>query len=66
MKKIQLIDGMPASIQRKSISKSAERLLDEITEVCEKSGLSYKDINTALHIADEELYRKVLEEPFNK
>lgn len=60
MKKIQLSDGMPSGINRNVLNSDSVELLDEVKRICLKSGLSYVEINKALHLADEELYRKVI------
>lgn len=63
MKKIHLTDGMPTTVRQSELSEDTKLLLDDIVKKCSDSGLSYKEINKALHVADEELYRKVLEKP---
>ncbi|EMI3503519.1 TPA: hypothetical protein QCY18_004740 [Bacillus cereus] len=60
MKKIQLTDGMPTSVKREELKRSTENLLIKIKEECLKSELSYVEINKALHLADEELYKSVI------
>ncbi|MDT0163861.1 hypothetical protein [Bacillus sp. AG4(2022)] len=62
MKKIQLSDGMPSSISRAGMKPETLQLLEVIRYRCVESGLSYVEINKALHQADEELYRKVISE----
>lgn len=64
MKRIQLSDGMPTTVERSVLKEGTRKLLDAVLEVCETSGLSYVEINKALHIADEELYREVIEREF--
>ncbi|AFQ19372.1 hypothetical protein P9Y62_31130 [Bacillus thuringiensis] len=66
MKKIQLTDGMPTSIKREELKKSTENLLMKIKEECLKSELSYVEVNKALHLADEELYKSVIHNAFKK
>jgi len=56
MKKIQLSDGMPSDIRRTEINQKTKELLDNVTKLCEDSGLSYVEINKALYLADKELY----------
>ncbi|WP_257143266.1 hypothetical protein [Bacillus cereus] len=41
MKKIQLSDGMPASVERGDLKLKKIELLEIIKEACTKSGLSY-------------------------
>ncbi|HDT6577489.1 TPA: hypothetical protein QFT23_003668 [Bacillus cereus] len=60
MKKIQLSDGMPASVGRGDLKLKTIELLEIIKEACTKSGLSYVEMNTALYVADEELYKSVI------
>lgn len=66
MKKIQLTDGMPSDIRRQEqIGKTVE-LIDEIKNVCKKSGLSYVEVNKALYLADKELYLNLIKNPVRK
>ena len=60
MKKIQLSDGMPASVRRGDLRLKTIELLEIIKEACTKSDLSYIEVNKALHVADEELYKSVV------
>lgn len=56
MKKIQLADGMPNSIELKNQSDSVKKLVDNIKKVCLESGENYVNQNKALYLADKELY----------
>ncbi|USK43749.1 hypothetical protein [Cytobacillus oceanisediminis] len=60
LKKIQLSDGMPVSISKNELKSETSNLLCDIKALCAKSGLSYVEVNKALHLADEELYRFVV------
>ena len=60
MKKIQLTDGMPKYVRRVNLKPKTIELLEKIKEECTKSDLSYIEVNKALHVADEELYKSVV------
>ncbi|MGM0183385.1 hypothetical protein IGK74_002350 [Enterococcus sp. AZ150] len=60
MKKIQLTEGMPTTIDKNSISDKTKSLLSEIKKNCAESGLSYVEINKALYLADTELYTELI------
>lgn len=47
-------------LKREELKRSTENLLIKIKEECLKSELSYVEINKALHLADEELYKSVI------
>ena len=60
MKKIHLTDGMPADIRRTEQPKQVNELADKIKNICSQSGLSYKEKNKALYLADKELYMELI------
>lgn len=60
MKRINLSDGMPSSIITNDLKLESQDLLNKIKKECVSSGLSYVEINKALHLADEELYKSVI------
>ncbi|ATH93214.1 hypothetical protein ACH95_13995 [Bacillus glycinifermentans] len=60
MKRIQLTDGMPSNISKNELKQETLELLKAVIKECSKSGLSYVEINKALHLADEELYKSVI------
>ncbi|MDA2567380.1 hypothetical protein PDQ34_26015 [Bacillus cereus] len=60
MRRIQLTDGIPLSVRREDLKSRTVDLLLKVKEECSKSGLSYVEVNKALHVADEELYRRVI------
>lgn len=62
MKKIHLADGLPTAIEKNIQKKETQELLLRIVEACEKSNLSYVEINKALYLADKELYEKRINE----
>ncbi|TKV45636.1 hypothetical protein C1I58_20080 [Bacillus sp. PIC28] len=49
-----------SNLEPKELKRSTENLLIKIKEECLKSELSYVEINKALHLADEELYKSVI------
>lgn len=55
LKKVELSDGQPSSIDRSLASKKSVELADEIKELCKSKGMSYVEINKALYLADTEL-----------
>ncbi|MDT2830878.1 hypothetical protein P7H62_06230 [Vagococcus carniphilus] len=55
LKRVELSDGQPTSIDRNLASKRSKELADEIKELCKSKGVSYVEINKALYIADTEL-----------
>lgn len=60
LKKVELSDGQPSSINRALTSKESNELADEIKELCKAKGLSYVEINKALYLADTELYMETI------
>lgn len=62
MKKIHLADGLPTAIEKNIQKKGTQELLLRIVEACEKSNLSYVEINKALYLADKEFYEKRINE----
>ncbi|WP_144505442.1 hypothetical protein [Bacillus mycoides] len=60
MKRIQLTDGSPTSVRREDLKSRTVELLVEIKARCLSSGLSYVEVNKALHVVDEELYKDVI------
>lgn len=60
LKKIQLSDGMPVSISKNELKPETVNLLCVILKTCAESDLSYVEVNKALHLADEELYKSVI------
>ncbi|MDA7025023.1 hypothetical protein PJ311_00175 [Bacillus sp. CLL-7-23] len=60
MKRIQLTDGMPSSFNKNTLKQETLELLKLVIKECLNSGLSYVEINKALHLADEELYKSVI------
>lgn len=62
MKKIQLTEGQPTSIRAKDETQEVIILSDIIISKCEKSGLSYVEVNKALYLADKELYMRTINE----
>ncbi|MEK5096693.1 hypothetical protein [Bacillus sp. FSL W8-0848] len=60
MRRIQLTDGMPSNITKNELKQETLELLKAVIKECSKSGLSYVEINKALHLADEELYKSVI------
>ncbi|MCB4341143.1 MULTISPECIES: hypothetical protein [Bacillus] len=65
MKRIQLTDGMPSTITKNELKQETLELLKAVIKECSKSGLSYVEINKALHLADEELYKNVIHKSFS-
>lgn len=63
MKRIQLTDGSPTNVQ--PLKSSTINLATVIKAECKKNGLSYVEINKALHVADEELYKEAINKKFN-
>lgn len=60
MKKINLTDGMPASIRKQEQSNEVIILTDKVKRICVESKLSYLEVNKALYLADIELYKKTI------
>ncbi|MFD9627707.1 hypothetical protein [Peribacillus muralis] len=60
MKRINLSDGMPSSFKKNDLKLETQELVNKLQKECVNSGLSYVEINKALHIADEELYKSVI------
>ena len=66
MKRIQLSDGMPSNVRRIELRAKTIELLEAIKTECKKSGLSYVEMNKALHMADEELYISVINRSYKE
>ncbi|KNE22447.1 hypothetical protein [Virgibacillus pantothenticus] len=60
MKKIDLINESSIDAMFKEQAKEVRNLTEDVIKVCFKSGLSYKDMNKALYIADKGLYRNTI------
>lgn len=65
MRKIQLTDFSPSSIRRQQQSVEVIKLVETIKKACIESNLSYSEINKALYLSDEELYKKAIKLPIS-
>ncbi|PGK16003.1 hypothetical protein CN903_28885 [Bacillus cereus] len=60
MKRVQLTDGQSTSVRREDLKSGAVELVKIIKKACLNSSLSYVEVNKALHVVDEELYKRVI------
>lgn len=60
MRQIKLTDGLPTNIRKEDLSTNTLILVNKIINSSIESGLSYVEINKALHLVDEELYLRAL------
>lgn len=64
MKKIHLTDGLPSDITMKDQSEEVKELTQNILKLSLESGLSYKEMNKALYLADKGLYESAISRCF--
>lgn len=65
MRKIQLTDFSPSSIRRQQQPVEVIKLVETIKKACIESNLSYSEINKALYLSDQELYKKAIKLPIS-
>ncbi|WP_121605428.1 hypothetical protein [Virgibacillus sp. Bac332] len=57
------MNDLSIDIMFKEQSKEERALTEDVIKACLKSGLSYKDMNKALYLADKGLYRNTINKP---